>query len=198
MKNENRKEIRMNEQEMVKVAIRSKSGIVWIKTQEEIRVRNLIIAIADSLKYKVYTWTVTKGLTEFDPTQERSDSSTQDLSVALDTLFSRDGRALSVFFDAGNWLTNDPIALRSAKDYHQKIAGLDKENSKQVVFVSNDDAPEISGITTINWSPPNAEQLGELLDNFLEFCSAEARDDVEKNGNRKSIIDAMLGLNSII
>lgn len=187
----------MNETEMVKVAIRSRSGIIWIKSQEEIRVKNLLVAIASSLKYEVYIWTVTQGLNKFDPDSEIAGSSdTKDINSAMDTFFEKSGRSLVVFLDAGPWLGNDPISFRKAKDYHQKVSSLSKDNSKQLVFVSSDDAPEISGITVINWPPPDAETLGNLLDSFLEFCSDEAREDVEKNGNRKNIIDAMLGLNT--
>jgi len=178
----------------IEVAMRAKTGIVWAISKEETRIERQMVPVADRLGYNLYTWSATEGISEIGG-DVVSRSSTQ-IDNALQDLLKISGRVILIARDAGPWLS-DPLTLRVARDTHARLQSLDKENSKQILVVDPSPAPEsMSWVTSIDCPLPDRDEMGSIVDSFLEWAPDSAVEDVKKNGNRDALVGAMLGLTS--
>lgn len=182
----------MNKQESksLGVAMRAKVGVIWLQTNEELRVERAATLVATQLNYKVATWTATKGVRlEGDFMGDE----TRDPANALNTLLKMGDRITLIMFDPSPWF-KDPLALRTLKDTQREIPGIEKSTSKQVIVIDANDPPnELTGATVINVGMPDRTTMEQVLDSFLEFAPESAKT-TEHNENRDKVIQSMLGL----
>lgn len=184
----------MNYLKETEVAMRAKTGVIWIESREEVRIERSLVPIADRLKYELWTWTVTKGISKMGETGEVARPETKSLEGAFSALLEMDRRVILVCQDAGAWV-QDPIAKRTARDLHLELQSLPKERAKQVIIIDREGAPEgLDYVTSIDCLLPDREEMGSIIDSFLSWAPDDAVKDVKKNGNREALISAMLGL----
>lgn len=182
--------------EEIEVAMRAKTGIVWLRTPEEVRVERSLVPIADRLGYELWTWTVTKGVERVGQMNQIKKEETRPFDGAMDWLSAYENRAILIAKDAGAWLS-DPIAKRKARDIHLELQSMSKEKAKQILIVDQEAPGQgLNLFTFIECSLPDREEMGSILESFLAWAPEKAVRDVKKNGNRDDIIGAMLGLTS--
>jgi len=178
----------------VEIAMRAKTGIVWLRTPEEVRVERALVPMADKLGYELWTWTVTKGVEKVGQVDQVRRDETRPLDGAMQWLRDYEKRAILLAKDGGTWL-NEPIAKRAARDMHLELQSMPKERAKQIIIV--DQAAPGEGLdlfTLIESSLPDRAEMSDILDGFLDWAPDGAVEDVKKNGNRDDLIGAMLGL----
>lgn len=180
----------------IEVALRAKTGVVWLGTREEVRLEASMAPVADDLGYELWTWTCTKGISRVGEEVNSNQQGTQALDAALNSIMRRNERIILLCFDAGAWL-NDPIALRTTRDVHRQLQKLPKDKAKQIVIIDQQPPQDsMKWVTYIECPLPNREEMASIVDSFLKWASDKAIKDVKKNGNREALISAMLGLTS--
>lgn len=183
----------MNKSEMqsLEVALRAKVGVIWLQTNEELRVERSAVAVLDRNKYKVASWTATKGVSSEG---ESANPDSRDPAVALNTLINMQDRVALMMFDPSSWF-KDPLALRTLKDIHRALPTIEVASAKQVVMIDpNPPPPELTGITVIQVAMPDRVIMEQVVDSFLEFAPDKAKEHIAQNDHRNKIVQAMLGL----
>ncbi len=188
----------MNFQTEIETLIRARYPILYLITNEEMRVQNLIVEIAAKRQKKVFEWTFSNGIVPAGASIQSKSSrnaSTKDPLAALDQVIEQVEPAIFIFKDFHPFLTKNNYAIiRKLKD----IALHLKNSFKTIILISP--VMEIPAeldkeVTVLNFPPPTKEDLGELLD---RIC-AEVRDhkqiqiDLDAAG-RDRLLQAALGL----
>ena len=188
----------MNFQTEIETLIRARYPILYLITNEEMRVQNLIVEIAAKRQKKVFEWTFSSGIvpagTSIQSKNNRN-ASTKDPLAALDQVIEQVEPAIFLFKDFHPFLTKNNYAIiRKLKD----IALHLKNSFKTIILISP--VMEIPAeldkeVTVLNFPPPTKEDLGALLDKIV----AEVRDhkqiqiDLDAEG-RDRLLSAALGL----
>jgi hypothetical protein len=178
----------------ISVAMRAKTGIIWVQSREELRIERSLIPIADDQSYELWDWTVTRGIKQVGIKDQVSREETNLLDGALGALMDMESRAILICQDAAAWL-RDPVTLRKARDVHAELQGLPTDRAKQIIIV--DQAAPVEGmewVTFVECPLPNRGEMDAILESFLSWAQEDAVKDVKKNGNRESLVGAMLGL----
>ena len=188
----------MNFQTEIETLIRARYPILYLITNEEMRVQNLIVEIAAKRQKKVFEWTFSSGIVPAGSSiqsKNNRNASTKDPLAALDQVIEQVEPAIFIFKDFHPFLTKNNYAIiRKLKD----IALHLKNSFKTIILISP--VMEIPAeldkeVTVLNFPPPTKEDLGALLD---KIC-AEVRDhkqiqiDLDAEG-RDRLLSAALGL----
>ncbi len=188
----------MNFQTEIETLIRARYPILYIITNEEMRVQNLVVEIAAKRQKKVFEWTFSNGIVPAGASiqsQKGRNASTKDPLAALDQVIEQVEPAIYLFKDFHPFLTKNNFAIiRKLKD----IALHLKNSFKTIILISP--VMEIPAeldkeITVINFPQPTKEDLGAMLDKII----AEVRDrkqiqiDLDEEG-RGRLLQAALGL----
>jgi MoxR-like ATPase len=188
----------MNFQTEIETLIRARYPILYLITNEEMRVQNLIVEIAAKRQKKVFEWTFSNGIVPAGASIQSKTSrnaSTKDPLAALDHVIEQVEPAIFLFKDFHPFLTKNNYAIiRKLKD----IALHLKNSFKTIILISP--VMEIPAeldkeVTVINFPQPTKEDLGVLLDKIV----AELRDhkqiqiDLDAEG-RDRLLSAALGL----
>jgi hypothetical protein len=188
----------MNFQTEIETLIRARYPILYIITNEEMRVQNMIVEIAAKRQKKVFEWTYSNGIVPAGTSiqsQKNRNASTKDPLAALDQVIEQVEPAIYLFKDFHPFLTKNNFAIiRKLKD----IALHLKNSFKTIVLISP--VMEIPAeldkeVTVINFPQPTKEDLAEMLDKIV----AEVRDrkqieiDLDDVG-RDRLLQAALGL----
>src|ERR1022692_2492637 len=188
----------MNFQTEIETLIRARYPILYIITNEEMRVQNMLVDIAAKRQKKVFEWTYSNGIVPAGTSiqsQKNRNASTKDPLAALDQVIEQVEPAIFLFKDFHPFLTKNNFAIiRKLKD----IALHLKNSFKTIVLISP--VMEIPAeldkeVTVINFPQPTKEDLAEMLDKIV----AEVRDlkqieiDLDDVG-RDRLLQAALGL----
>src|SRR5436190_2745114 len=178
--------------------IRARYPILYIISNEELRVQNLAIEIARKRQKKVFEWSCNTGMVPAGTSiqsQKIRNSSTKDPLVALDQVIEFVEPAVFLFKDFHPFLTksNYPI-IRKLKE----IALHLKNSFKTIVLISP--VMEIpteldKEITVLNYPLPSREDLSELLDKIIADVQQfkQVKIDLDDAG-RDRLLQAALGL----
>ena len=188
----------MNFQTELETLIRARYPIIYIITSEEMRVQNVVVAIAQKRQKKAYEWTYSNGIapagTSIQSQKGRS-ASTKDPLAALDQVIEQVEPAIFIFKDFHPFLTKNNFAIvRKLKD----IALHLKNSFKTIVLVSP--VMEIPAeldkeITVINFPQPTKEELGEMLDKIIAEVSDRKQIQVNLDAEgRERLLQAATGL----
>ncbi len=188
----------MNFHTEIETLIRARYPILYIITNEEMRVQNLVVEIAAKRQKKVFEWTFSNGIVPAGASiqsQKGRNAATKDPLAALDQVIEQVEPAIFLFKDFHPFLTKNNFAIiRKLKD----IALHLKNSFKTIVLISP--VMEIPAeldkeVTVINFPQPTKEDIGALLDKIV----AEVRDrkqikiDLDGEG-RERLLQAALGL----
>ena len=188
----------MNFQTEIETLIRARYPILYLITNEEMRVQNLLVEIAAKRQKKVFEWTFSNGIVPAGSSIQSKSSRnalTKDPLAALDQVIEQVEPAIFIFKDFHPFLTKNNFAIiRKLKD----IALHLKNSFKTIILISP--VMEIPAeldkeITVINFPAPTKEDLGAMLDRIV----AEMRDhkqvqiDLDADG-RDRLLQAALGL----
>ena len=188
----------MNFQAEIETLIRARYPILYIITNEEMRVQNLLVEIAAKRQKKVFEWTFSNGIVPAGTniqSQKNRNASTKDPLAALDQVIEQVEPAIFLFKDFHPFLTKNNFAIiRKLKDIAQHL----KNSFKTIVLISP--VMEIPAeldkeITVINFPQPTKEDLGAMLDKIVAEVSdrKQIQIDLDEQG-RDRLLQAALGL----
>ena len=169
----------MNFQTELETLIRARYPILYVISNEEMRVQNVVVEIAQKRQKKVYEWTFSNGIVPAGASiqsQKNRNAATKDPLAALDQVIEQVEPAIFIFKDFHPFLTKNNFAIiRKLKD----IALHLKNSFKTIVLISP--VMEIPAeldkeITVINFPQPTKEELGEMLDKIVAEVSDRKQD----------------------
>ena len=184
--------------EEIETLIRARYPILYILTSEEMRVQELIVAIAAKRQKKLFEWSYSTGLvpagTSIQSHKHRNNA-TKDPVQALDQVIEQVEPAIFLFKDFHPFLTKNNFAvIRKLKE----IAVHLKHSLKTILLVSPVQEIPIElekEITLLNFPLPSRDDLGELLDKILTEVRQfdQVHIDLDDPG-RERLLQAALGL----
>jgi ATP-dependent 26S proteasome regulatory subunit len=188
----------MNFQTELETLIRARYPILYIITNEEMRVQNAVMEIAKKRQKKVFEWTFSTGIvpagTSIQSQKNRS-AVTKDPIMALDQVIDQVEPAIFIFKDFHPFLTKNNFAIiRKLKD----IALHLKNSYKTILLVSPlmEIPPELEKeVTVLNYPLPSRDDLGELLDKIIADVRQfkQVKVDLDDAG-RDRLLQAAMGL----
>ena len=188
----------MNFQTEIETLIRARYPILYVITNEEMRVQNVVVEIAQKRQKKVFEWTFSNGIVPAGTSiqsQKSRNASTKDPLAALDQVIEQVEPAIFILKDFHPFLTKNNFAIiRKLKD----IALHLKNSFKTIVLISP--VMEIPAeldkeVTVINFPQPTKEDLGELLDKIVSDVRDRKQIQVDLDGEgRERLLQAALGL----
>ena len=188
----------MNFQTEIETLIRARYPILYIISNEEIRVQNMVVEIAQKRQKKVYEWTYSGGIVPAGSSiqsQKSRNTATKDPIAALDQVIEQVEPAIFIFKDFHPFLAKNKYAIiRKLKD----IALHLKNSFKTIVLISPvmEIPPELDKeITVIFFPPPTKQDLGEMLDKILAEVRGRQQIQIDLDAEgRDRLLQAALGL----
>jgi hypothetical protein len=188
----------MNFQTEIETLIRARYPILYIITNEEMRVQNMIVEIAAKRQKKVFEWTYSNGIVPAGTSiqsQKNRNASTKDPLAALDQVIEQVEPAIFLFKDFHPFLSKNNFAIiRKLKD----IALHLKNSFKTIVLISP--VMEIPAeldkeVTVLNFPQPTKEDLAEMLDKIVAEVRDRKQIQIDLDGaGRDRLLQAALGL----
>ncbi len=171
------------------LSIRARYPLIYLVTSEETRAEETLEEVGRTVGKEVITWTCSKG---FQPPQGDAKKSTQP-EEALKYIDASDKKAVFVLKDFHPYLEEQKI-LRLMRDLVRNL----KRSYKTVFLVSPvlKIPPELEKDITVHDMPlPDADELGEVLNNLLEPYRKSQRVKVELTRDlQEKVVQATLGL----
>jgi ATPase family protein associated with various cellular activities (AAA) len=188
----------MNLQTEIETLIRARYPILYIISNEELRVQDLLLEIAARRQKKVFIWTCSSGLVPAGTSiqsQKGRNSATKDPLAALDLVIDQVEPAIFLFKDFHPFLSrNNYAVIRRLKD----IALHLKNSFKTIVLISP--VMEIPAeldkeVTVLNFPQPTKEDLSILLDKIMQEVRElkQVQIELDQEG-RERFLQAALGL----
>ena len=188
----------MNFETEIEILIRARYPILYVITSEEMRVQEVLLAIAARRQKKVFEWTYSSGIVPAGASiqsQKGRNPATKEPLAALDLVIDQIEPAIFLFKDFHPFLTRNNFAvIRRLKD----IALHLRNSRKTIVLISA--VMEIPAeldkeLTVINFPPPAKEDLAALLDKAVEDLRDSQHVQIELDGEgRDRLLQAALGL----
>ena len=188
----------MNFQTEIETLIRARYPILYLITNEEMRVQNMIVEIAAKRQKKVFEWTFSNGIVPAGASiqsQKSRSASTKDPLAALDQVIEQVEPAIFLFKDFHPFLTKNNFAIiRKLKD----IALHLKNSFKTIILISP--VMEIPAeldkeVTVLNFPQPTKEDLGAMLDKIIADVREHKQIVIDlDDAGREQLLQAALGL----
>lgn len=178
----------------LEIALRAKVGVIWIRTDEEVRIERIVLETCLSQKYEVYTWAISTQLTDLKG--DVVDANIRDASAAITHILKTNQRAAYLFRDLSPVLT-DPVIIRRLKDLARKMPTRPVDEAIQLIIIDSKEPPAGLSAVTIDWPLPDRDDITTILDNLVASLGPEledARDELEEPSAKEAVIDAAIGL----
>ncbi len=172
--------------------IRAAYPALYIVSAEEQRVESELKAVADALEYSLCYWTPVLGLVNVTT---KAVSNAADPLEALDAIAEAPEKSLFILKDLHLYLdaaNPNPVLVRKMKD----LLVAAKATSKTIIILGCRIVlpPELEReITVLDFSLPDKEQLGTVLDGIVESAQLPAMD----GDHRAKVLEAAKGLTTI-
>lgn len=180
----------VNISKKIEYLIRARYPLIYIVSNEELRVENTIKAIAAARSKKHFFWSITKGL-ELEDGSHVSDLR-EPLKV-LDHIIEANVNGVFVLRDFHPYL-NDPIVVRKLRDANKLL----KSCMKNIILLSpllKIPVEMDKEMAVIDFDMPSKEEIGNIIANILRSVENPAAINVFKDDVLKDkVIDAALGL----
>ncbi|MBC8096051.1 MAG: AAA family ATPase, partial [Akkermansiaceae bacterium] len=188
----------MNFQTELETLIRARYPILYVLTNEELRVQNVVTDIAKQRQKKVFEWSYSTGIVPAGTSiqsQKNRNPATKEPLAALDQVIEQVEPAIFVFKDFHPFLARGNFAvIRKLKE----IALHLKNSFKTIVLISPTleiPAELDKEITLLNFPLPAREDLGELLDKIIADVKHLKQVKIELDqAGRERLLQAALGL----
>ncbi len=182
----------------LELLVRSRYPLIYVVSHEELRVQELVTALAERRGKKVYEWSCCTGLVAGGTSLQSRKShaaATRDPLAALEVILEHVEPALFLFKDLHPFLDRQhPQVIRRLKDIALNL----KHSLKTVILVGPvlEVPPELEKELTVLPLPmPGEEELGELLNRIVQDVAQlkQVRVDLDAGG-RERLLRAALGL----
>lgn len=172
--------------------LRARNTLLWIVTNEEVRVERAIVEAAAAAKYDTLLWDCATGLSE---SNGRSRTPNGDPGAVLNVIRDSKERAVYVLRDLHKWL--DPVTLRALRSRARELQSAPRSEARAIVVLSPSAElpPELAGCATvISYPIPDRAEMAKILDGVIAALPEELRATAAPNGTREAAIDAAVGL----
>jgi ATP-dependent 26S proteasome regulatory subunit len=188
----------MNFPTEIETLIRARYPILYVLSNEEIRVQNVVVEIARKRQKKAFEWSYSTGIVPAGASiqsHKNRNAATKDPLVALDQVIEQVEPAIFIFKDFHPFLTKNNFAIvRKLKE----IALHLKNSFKTIVLISpmlEIPAELEKEITVLNHPLPSRDDLGGLLDKIIEDMRQFKQVKIElDDAGRERLLQAALGL----
>lgn len=184
--------------EELELLVRARYPLIYVVTSEELRLLEIVAALAERRGKKMYEWACSTGLvpggTNLQSRRSQSPT-TRDPLAALDVILEQVEPALFVFKDLHPYLNRQhPQVIRRLKDIALNL----KHSLKTLILVGPvlEVPPELEKELTVLPLPlPGPEELGVLLDHIVREVSELKQVQLELDAHgREHLLRAALGL----
>jgi len=188
----------MNIDDEIEILIRARYPILYLLSNEETRVQEVVNEVAQRRQKKLYEWSCSTGIVPSGASiqsQKARNPATKDPLVALDQVIEQVEPAVFLFKDLHPFLTKSHYGvIRKLKD----IAIHLKNSYKTVIILSpvlEIPAELEKEVTVLNFPLPTKDDLSLLLDEIIEQVQQfkQVRIDLDLAG-RERLLQAALGL----
>ena len=160
---------------------------IYLVSNEESRVEAELKAVAKALKYSLYAWSATEGLTD---TGDGSSRAAQDPLEAIQAIGELPDNTLVLLRDLHMFLQdNNPVLVRALKD----ALTVGKTKGKVLIVLGCRQVlpPELEReFVLMDFSLPDRDTLGTVLDQICQSAKLKP----PKDDPREQILDAASGL----
>jgi len=175
----------MHIKDLIRCLLRARYPLLWILSQEEMRVLATLNEVACRERMKLLVWTVTKGLVPYQALAKawlegRPDEAkpvnedTQDYLGVLHFIPRYMGEAIFVLLDFHHFLSN-PVVIRALKDLAREIAPQQKTTI--ILSPTLNIPPDLEKeIQIIDFPLPTKEELAAILENIIANLPEETED----------------------
>jgi hypothetical protein len=178
--------------------VRARYPILYVISNEEMRVQNVVVEIAKKRQKKVYEWTYSTGIVPAGTSiqsQKNRNAATKDPLAALDQVIEQVEPAIFIFKDFHPFLAKNNFAvIRKLKD----IALHLKNSFKTIVLISplmEIPAELDKEITVISFPQPTMPELGDMLDAIIAEVRERKQIHIDLDGEgRERLLQAAMGL----
>src|SRR5438132_6390323 len=185
-------------QSELEILIRARYPILYILTNEELRVQAVVEEIARKRQKKLFEWSCTTGIVPCGTSiqsQKTRNAATKDPLAALDQVIEMVEPAIFIFKDFHPFLARSNFTvIRKLKD----IALHLKNSFKTIVLISpimEIPAEREKEVTVLNYPLPSLEDLSNLLDRIMADVSQFKQVDLDlDDASRDRLLQAALGL----
>lgn len=193
--------------------IRARSGLLWVRTNEEKRAEAHIMGLAQALKFKrLFIWRSTVGLIEVKADAKPNDALAtlcknpaygplgQQQDGILEYLMDfKDGPAMVIVEDlAAHISENSPNrvqATRLLKDLGRQAQNSRRNEWVQVIVV--DKNPATDSFVEVELELPKRDELRKIVEGSVSAEKmAAAKADLEEGDRMDEVLDALVGLES--
>lgn len=152
--------------------LRARFSLVWVISQEERRVEQLILEASSKEGYQVKIWDCFGGICDSEgKTLLRGEDGGANPVCVFDAVEKRSTPTVWVLRDLHQWL-EDPVTLRGLKSFARVLAEDVDQNkfTTLVVLTAKGDVPEDlrSSAVVMDWPLPNREEIGAIVDSVAE------------------------------
>jgi ATP-dependent 26S proteasome regulatory subunit len=179
-------------QEELSTLIQAKYPLVYLVTAEEDRAEAEIAAIARHrhINRRVFMWTATRGMSEYNPEREVPiNMNTISAEAAVNWTANQKEPGIYIFKDLHPFFASSNV-VRSIRD---AIAVFNRSGDRTIVLMSPIQQIPVElekEVVVIDFAPPDMVELGYVLDSQLEKHRQRPLDKLE----REKVIKATLGL----
>jgi hypothetical protein len=171
--------------------IRSRYGLIWVRTAERDRMESLLYYLADSLDLPLFTWTLNGGLRRFD--LEKAVYRSTDPGAALDHVLSSRFAGL-YYFEGLEPFLDDPVV---ASKFVDVVCGFTERRGAIIVTGNDVIIPDSvkSHSAVVSLPTPSREEFEDLLQNVLRDLEGRTRPSIvmsDEDMNR--LLDNLQGL----
>ena len=153
---------------------RSRAGVIWLRTREEVRAERVAAGAADSLKMACKIHSITEGLVDINGKEIRSGM--QDPRKMLTALINDDERSMYILEDFSRNVGSDPILKRQLKDVIRALPKLSPEKGKAIVVIDAEPPPaDIPGIYEVEFRLPSKDELGRIIEDVARVLPDEKK-----------------------
>ncbi len=177
--------------------LKARHTLLWVTTNEEVRVERALTVAASNASYKVRFWDCASGITELTESGgEREVLRDGDPAACLDFIRDNTDRCVYVLRDLHQWM--GPMERRKIRNLARKLQSATRAQARAVVILTpSAEVPmELTGhATVIQYPIPDRTEIAAILDDVISSLSDKAvRDGACLNGTRELAIDAAVGL----
>jgi SpoVK/Ycf46/Vps4 family AAA+-type ATPase len=193
--------------------IRARAGVVWLVSNEEVRVERACQEVGVSLGMTVYAWRFSTGISKLGvggeepaqiPTRSPQSEGGQQRVVAVQGAQCFDPvRALEVIRDSSErsmflleditFAMKNPAVRRRLRDLIRSLPSLPPDRAKAIIVIDPSPPPEaLPGLTVIDFPLPDREEMARIVADIAAATTGEIRADLQ--AQQEAVVEALTGL----
>lgn len=187
--------------EEIELLIKARYPIIYIMSYEERRVLQELEKIAESVKMKIYKWTLSKGISDLE--EEAIVEGTTDPDLALDHVLTSKTNGLFVFLDFHSFISPTremaPRFIRKLRDISNILPISSHQKSLLLLSPVLEIPAELEKeIVVIDFPLPTLQEMDEMLGGIEERITTRSEFKIQlKPQDREELLKAALGLTLI-